>query len=64
MSLGITFFAESQVSSTEKMDESNFNELSTVEIKKIMDNAVPVTWQESYSSTKFQNRHNYEMSKE
>ena len=40
MSLGIHFFAGSQVSSTNEMDEnSKFVELSKDEIKEIMDNA-------------------------
>ena len=42
MSLDITFFMESQVSSTKTMDEkSRFGELSTAEIQEIMDKAVP-----------------------
>ena len=43
MSLGINVFAGSQVSSTKKwMIKSIFGKLSTEEIQKIMDNAVPV----------------------
>ena len=49
MSLGIKFFAESQVSSIEKMDEENrFGELSTAEIQEIMDKVVPETTKKSH----------------
>ena len=51
MSLGINFFAGSQVSSTKEMDEnSKFVELSKDEIKEIMDNAVPITIKKLQSS--------------
>ena len=44
MSLGINFFMGSQVSSTKIwMKNSRFSELSTGEVQKIMDNAIPVT---------------------
>ena len=51
MSLGINFFAGSQVSSTKKwMKKRRFGELSTEEIQKIMDNAVSVTTKKPQSS--------------
>jgi len=48
MSLGLKNFAESQASSTKKMDE--IIELSTGEIQEITDNIIPPTAKKPQSS--------------
>ena len=53
MSLGINFFAGSQVSWTKKwMKKSRFGELSTEEIQEIMDNTFPVATKKKPQSSR------------